>query len=251
VECEILKTLIAAFQFLSSFPIKTDEEVRPEVLGKSVAFFPFVGLVFGLILTLSNWILLYVFPKLVADVFLIIILTSLDGGMHLDGFIDTCDGLLGGRGDKNRILRIMKDSNVGAHGITCATSLFLLKFTLLYSLSGKLKVLVLMAMPTLARWAVSLAIVFFPYARNEGTGKVFSDHSGIKEFVVATIIALLTSFWSFFSMVAFAGVFMISLIAGRYFSSKIGGLTGDIYGALVKVNEIVVLMVFLVGGRLW
>jgi len=246
-----LKNIIAAFKFLSSIPIKPADEVKPEALGKSVAFFPLVGLVFGLTLVLSNWLLLHVFPKMVVDVFLIIILTSLDGGLHLDGFMDTCDGLLGGKGNKERILAIMKDSNVGAHGVTCAISLFLLKFALLYSLSGKLKILALIAMPLFARWAVSLAIVFFPYARNEGTGKVFSGHSGIKEFVIATCIAFLASFWPPFSIVAFAGVFVATLIIGRYFSSKIGGLTGDIYGALVEVNEIIVLMVFLVGGRWW
>ncbi len=246
-----MKSIIAAFQFLSSIPIKTKGEVKPDVLGKSVAFFPLVGLFLGLILALSNWLLLHIFPKIVVDVFLIIILTSLDGGLHLDGFMDTCDGLLGGKGNKKRILAIMKDSNVGAHSVTCAISLFLLKFVLLYSLFGKLKILALVIMPLLSRWAIVLAIVFFPYARSEGTGKVFSDYSGVKEFVVATLIVFLAVFWSSCSMVALTGVLIISLIIARYFSSKIGGLTGDIYGALVEINEVIVLMLFLIGGRLW
>ncbi len=246
-----MKSIIAAFQFLTSIPIKTKGEVKPDVLGKSVAFFPLVGLFLGLILALSNWLLLHIFPKIVVDVFLIIILTSLDGGLHLDGFMDTCDGLLGGKGNKKRILAIMKDSNVGAHSVTCAISLFLLKFVLLYSLFGKLKILALVIMPLLARWAVVLAIVFFPYARSEGTGKVFSDYSGIKEFIIATTIALLTVFLTPYSMLTLLAVLLVSLVIARYFYSKIDGLTGDIYGALVEVNEIIVLMIFLVGGYLW
>ncbi|MDP3013664.1 MAG: adenosylcobinamide-GDP ribazoletransferase [Candidatus Subteraquimicrobiales bacterium] len=246
-----MKSIIAAFQFLSSIPIKTKGEVKPDVLGKSVAFFPLVGLVFGGVLVVSDWLFSYIIPKIVVDVFLLIILISLDGGMHLDGFMDTCDGFFGGRGDKERILKIMKDSNVGAHGVTCAVCLLLLKFALLYSLSGTLRFFALATMPLLARWSVTLAAVFFPYARDEGPGKVFSLYSGVKEFIVSTIVCLLVVFWWKYSFLSFLGVLLFTLIFSKNMSSRIGGLTGDIYGALVEINEVIVLMLFLIGGRLW
>lgn len=249
--CKVLRTIIAAFQFLSSIPIKSKDELKPDILGKSVALFPLVGLVFGLILVLCDWVLSFVFPKMVIDIFIIIILISLNGGLHLDGFIDTCDGLLGGRGDKERILAIMKDSNVGAHGITCAICLMLLKFTLLYGLFGKLRLFVLVMMPLLARWSVVLAIVFFPYTRSEGAGKIFSSFSGIREFFVATIFTLLAIFWLPSAAFALIGVFLFTVIFAKQVTSKIGGLTGDTYGALIEINEIIVLMIFLVGGDLW
>ena len=162
--------------------------------------------------------------------------------MHLDGLADSCDGLGGSTPEKR--LEIMKDSHTGAFGVVGVSLLLLVKFAAIVSLSGwDWETLVLA--PVLGSWAMVLAISFFPYARKEGIGKAFKQGSTIIKFIIASIITLaaailLAGWWGIAVM---AIICLVTLLAGVFFKSRLGGLTGDTYGAIKEVNEAVVLIV--------
>ncbi|GAG43124.1 unnamed protein product, partial [marine sediment metagenome] len=137
---KILRDLSLAIRFLTiihviSFPTPNNtnqnEEALEENFANSMAFFPLVGMLIGVLLVALRRIFYYLpISPLVGDVLILIVWIWLSGGLHLDGFADSVDGFLGGH-NKEEILKIMKDSSTGAKGVVALVSLLLLKFVLL------------------------------------------------------------------------------------------------------------------------
>lgn len=167
----------------------------------------------------------------------------LTGGMHLDGFMDTIDGLFSGR-PRARKLEIMQDSRVGAFGVTGAICLLLLKYSLLLELPEPAFFKVLLALPVLSRWGMTLAIITFPYARPDGLGKVYAMQSSMKELAGSTIITIV----AVILILGLQGIWLmvlalsVSLLAGKKIVRELGGLTGDTYGFINELLELVMLM---------
>ncbi|MDU5948969.1 MAG: adenosylcobinamide-GDP ribazoletransferase, partial [Paenibacillus macerans] len=125
--------ILAAFQFLTRFPVRAELDFTPELLRRSVRYYPLVGAAVGLSVwaaaVLSAWLL----PPLPAAVLALIVWVWVTGGLHLDGWMDTADGLLSYR-PREKMLEIMKDSRVGAMGVLACVLLLMLKASLLASL---------------------------------------------------------------------------------------------------------------------
>ena len=115
-------------------------------------------------------------PWLIA-VLLAALLAALTGGLHLDGVADVFDALGGGRGDRARMLEIMRDSRIGAHGAAALTLLLIAKVAALAQVAERRDLLALLAFPTIARWLAALLVVFFPYVRAEGLGRAFNGEA--------------------------------------------------------------------------
>jgi adenosylcobinamide-GDP ribazoletransferase len=124
----MLKEILIVFTFLTRIPLKINFTYGAEDMGKTSRYFPLVGLVIGLIVATVLYALNIIDHQLAA---ILALLTGvfLTGGLHLDGFIDTADGIFSAR-TRERILEIMKDSHVGAHGVTAVFVFLLLKFVL-------------------------------------------------------------------------------------------------------------------------
>ncbi len=231
-----------ALQFLTVIPLPFKKQWDAKDIASSLIFFPVVGLFIGLLVFLANWGLGEVFYPVVSAVLTLLFWVLMSGAMHLDGLADSCDGLGGSTPEKR--LEIMKDSHCGAFGVAGVSLLLLIKFAAIVSLSGwDWETLVLA--PVLGSWAMVLAISAFPYARKEGLGKAFKQGSTILRFIIASIITLaaailLAGWWGIAVM---AIICLVTLLAGVFFKSRLGGLTGDIYGAIKEVNESVVLIV--------
>ena len=154
--------------------------MRDVDLGRSVGFFPLVGLVLGLGAH-GRWppsLAGSVAPWLVA-VLLAALLAALTGGLHLDGVADVFDALGGGRGDRARMLEIMRDSRIGAHGATALTLLLIAKVAALAQVVERHDLLALLAFPTVARWAVDAADrASSPTRAPEGLGRAFKRRGG-------------------------------------------------------------------------
>ena len=233
--------LLAAFQFLSILPPVIKRPFTPEELGQSVGFFPLVGLILGGILVGANLLLDLVLPPAVAAVIVVALWVALTRALHLDGLMDTCDGVFGGMTVKRR-LDIMRDSRVGAFGVAGGVLALLAKTAAVASLNGQVVPLIMTAV--LGRWAMSLAVITFPYAREEGLGRAMKDHTGWKSLLLATVIAGLVA-WSCgrCTGVIFAGgVVIIWLALSQFFVKWLGGLTGDTYGAICELIECCVLI---------
>jgi adenosylcobinamide-GDP ribazoletransferase len=239
----------AAVQFLTVLPVPGSahlfdkNEVAPRIL-IGCEYFPVVGVLLALLL----WLLVLIFapfvPQLVLAALLVAGLVMLTGGLHLDGLMDTCDGLFGGR-TRERKLEIMRDSHVGSFGVLGAMCTLLLKFALLASIAvHMLPLALLLALPS-ARWAMVLILRVFPAARPSGLGAAFQQAVTTRRLVLTGIIilAIVLIVGQLAGLIVWMTVSVIALALGFWITQSIGGLTGDSYGAIEEVAEVVALLV--------
>lgn len=242
-------TLLAAFQFLTIFPPIIRRKFTPQELGRSVGWYPIVGLALGgALYGLESSLRLFLPPQVTAVLALTVWLIF-TRALHFDGFLDTCDGLFGGFIPERR-LEIMRDSRVGAFGVAGGMLLLLLKYTAIVSLPRIFPGLLLA--PVLARWSVAMAIFIFPYGRENGLGRDIKDNTRWPQAALATGIALVLAWliggWK--GLIAWAAAGLLLVAGLRYVLRLIPGLTGDIYGALCEVVEASVLVIFTVNWPL-
>jgi len=238
-----LNPVLAAFSFLTRLPVPS-VPARAEDLGRSVAFYPLVGVALGLAAGGLTAALATGTSPLLAAVFGAGLLAALTGGLHLDGLADLFDGLGGGRGDRARILEIMRDGRIGAHGATALILVLVAKVAAMAELALRGKLAALVLFPCLARWAVTPLVAFLPYARPAGLGKAFVGHAGPREVGIATATAALTVVASggALALPALAGV-LVAAGVGIWLARKLGGLTGDVYGAAIELAEVAIVTV--------
>jgi len=239
----IMVAIIAAFQFLTIFPTLIKRMFTSQEMGHAVAWFPLVGIVLGLALYGVNTLAQLVFPASVSAALTLFASVIFTRAFHLDGFMDTCDGLFGGWTPERR-LEIMKDSRMGAFGVAGGILVLLTEYAALQSYTNLFPVLVLSTM--LGRWASPLMIYVFPYAREDGLGIEMKRNVTLREVAIATLITGVTagfvSGWLGFALMLGAAVvgFLVALYAMRL----LPGLTGDIYGTVTTLVEMLVLVFF-------
>lgn len=235
---------IVALQFLTRIQVNSSIVIDERTFGKSMAYFPLVGLVIGLILAVSHYLLSLIFTPLITAAFLIWLEVAISGGLHLDGFMDTMDGIYSGR-SREKILEIMRDSRVGAHSAIALACLFLIKLTVIadYPVHGITPVLILV--PMLARLTQLVGVVYFPYVRETGLAKSFIDYIEKNDLYFASLLSLVICIIikGFLGIIFLISTFFLALIGGNYFASKIGGLTGDVYGAITEVTTVILLVI--------
>jgi adenosylcobinamide-GDP ribazoletransferase len=233
---------------LTIFPTPLRRKVTAKSSGQSLPYFPLVGLILGAILFGIHYVLSLLLPSSVVNALLIITLVILTGAHHLDGFIDTCDGVIAGKSKKER-LAIMSDSKVGAFGIVGAILLLLLKYV---SLSSAPILPALLLMPTLSRWAMVSIIFTFPYAKRSGMGLAFKRGATWQRLTIATVIALIVAvaLLQWWGLVLMAALWLIAFGIASYFRSRLGGLTGDNYGVINELAEVLVLLLLILIRRL-
>ncbi|KXS40179.1 MULTISPECIES: adenosylcobinamide-GDP ribazoletransferase [unclassified Candidatus Frackibacter] len=242
---KLFTRLIIALQFLTRIPINIKVDFTPRNMGKSMYYYPIIGTIIGLILVGLNSLFGIFWSNLVVKTLILIALIIITGGLHLDGYMDTIDGIFSGR-NKKRMLEIMRDSRVGAHGVTGFFALMILKFVFLLELSGQLQLEALLLMPTFSRWAMVYAAALYPYARkDEGLGKAHAHFVGVKE-------VLITSLWTVIlaglllgtnGILAFILILGITVLVIKIIIKRIDGLTGDCYGAINELIEVFSLLV--------
>jgi adenosylcobinamide-GDP ribazoletransferase len=240
-------SFLAALQFLTVIPPLVRRPFTDEEMGRSLGYFPLVGLLLGGLLAGLDWALARVLPVGVGAALVLVGWVALTGALHLDGFLDACDGLLGGWSPEER-LRILRDERVGAFAVAGAVLLLLVKYAALAALPDRTTALVLA--PTLGRWGMVLAVVAFPYARLEGLGRAMKGHTGWAQGALATGIALvgtwLAGHWSGLAALVLAGA--VTWAGALFTLGRLPGLTGDIYGAICEMVETAVLLTFVAWG---
>lgn len=247
----MIKPLSISLGFLTVLPIPIKGELRPADMGKAMTFFPVAGAVIGGILVSADIVLSSILPGAVVNFILIAVLALITGGIHLDGLADTVDGLYGGK-TREDALSIMKDSRVGAIGAVSLIIIIGIKYTALLSLPQTYphgaKYAALLLMPLLSRWSMVLTACLSEYARKSGgTGKDFvetvSPLSLLTSTIFASVAAGLLMGWRGGLVILFIGG--ITFIGAIYFKKRLGGVTGDVLGAVNEVNEVMVLLLML------
>ncbi len=239
-------SFLAAIQFLTSIPIPVKRELSPETLGRATAYFPVVGLIIGLILAGLNWLLLLILPPALVNALLVVALVILTGALHLDGLADTCDGIAGHKTAEER-WQVMRDSRTGAFGVVGIVLLLLVKYVTLNNIPSEFMTAVLIFMPVVSRWAMVYAIFVYRYARPSGLGTAFKQATRWPQFTAATVITLavalaLFPLFSLAGLLLICGIFIITTALAFYLKYKFAGLTGDTYGAINEVAEVMILV---------
>lgn len=238
----------AAVQFLTTIPVPRIH--RESDFGASLGYFPLVGLILGLVLAGSSWVLDFLLPPEITNIFIIVLLVGLTGAMHLDGLADTSDAL-GGHKTVEQRWQVMHDTHHGSFAIVAVSLLLLVKYVALNSLPPNLIKTALIFMPVASRWAMSYAVFAYPYARPSGLGLAFKQGATWPRFLIATIITVLVAVL-LMPMFRLAGLaillclWVLVLILTGYFKHKFAGLTGDNYGAINEIAEAAVLVLFAV-----
>lgn len=238
-----MTSIIAAFQFLTIFPTIVKRMFTSQEMGRAVAWFPMVGIVLGFLLYAVNYLAQLIFPVSVSAAITLFAWVVFTRAFHLDGFMDTCDGLFGGFTPERR-LEIMKDSRIGAFGAAGGILVLLTEYSALTSSTNIFSALILAT--TLGRWSMPIIIYSFPYARKDGLGFEMKKDVGIKEIFIATLITGMVSFfiYNWLGLVLMLAAAIIALLICFYVMRLIPGLTGDVYGAVTIIVETFVLIIF-------
>ncbi|MFQ5924421.1 MAG: adenosylcobinamide-GDP ribazoletransferase [Dehalococcoidia bacterium] len=244
---------LAALEFLTVIPSPRRREATPREIGRSLVYFPLIGLGLGGALYGLDRLFALFLPTALASVLLVVALILVTGANHLDGFIDTCDGMAGGRSPEQR-LEIMRDSRAGGFGVVGACSLLLVKSVSLIFVPGAFRMAALLLMPVLGRWAMVYAVFAYPSARREGIGQTFKEQANWQRMTIATLVALAISvlLMKLLGLALMAGVWLVAIIMAIFLRRRLGGLTGDTYGAINEVIEVLVLILvpLIYGGYL-
>ena len=213
-------------------------------MGPARAYFPLVGLVLGCCLAGLDFAARQALPEPVVGALLVVALLVLTRAIHTEGFLDSCDGLFGGFSPAKR-LEILRDSHVGAFAVIGGLALILLKWTLLTGIPSEIRMGLLIVFPCLSRFGMLSTMAAFRYVREEGMGSSFRQDTNRWQVVfgLATAAVAAGLLLGVAGAALLCAVLAVSLGLGRWFVGMLGGMTGDTYGAVNEVAEVVVLVI--------
>lgn len=241
---DIMKDFLTAWQFLTRVSINQKIKTDSDSMSRAYLYFPLVGLIIGILLALLGYGVLLIFKPLTAAIILAAGEILLTGGLHLDGFMDSCDGLFSGRG-RERVLEIMKDSRVGSMGVIGILVLLGLRVSLLYELAGTNVFLpVIVAMPVFSRWTMVYVMSRYPYARHQGLGGLFTSGITRRHLALVTGYSALLLLWILPWPLPAAIILSlpICLWAAGVINRVLAGHTGDTYGFMNEISGVCFLL---------
>lgn len=243
---------LVALSFLTLLPVGVREPSDAEI-SRSRGWYPFVGLLYGLLLVVALLLCYLLAPRLALTslpaALLVTVPALVNRFLHLDGLMDFCDAMWGGRTAERR-LEIMRDSRVGSFAVAGCVCVMLIKFAALDSirLSGW-EFAALLLFPMVSRWTMTLLLTVFPYGRSQGIGSAFAQSSRSWLATGLGLLSVAAAAWLLLGPVGVAALLIVSLLTlllGRWSAKRLGGgLTGDCYGAANEIMEAVALTLLL------
>lgn len=243
-----MSSFFAALQFLTIFPWPRRTDPSSDDIGPSAVFFPVIGFLLGAILALTNFLLEPFANSGLSSVALVTLLALLTRGLHLDGLGDTFDGL-GAGGDRERILQVMDDSHTGAFGLIAIVLLLFFKIHSIESIETE-RWRALLAAPMLGRWAMVL-LGYDSEAAKPGLGSNLINHLESKHIFLATSITLIltAAILHGIGIAMMIWIAIFALASKQYFHRRLGGVTGDTFGAVGELSEASVLFFLALGAQ--
>jgi adenosylcobinamide-GDP ribazoletransferase len=236
----VIRDVLGAFSLLTIVPMPMGwlEAKRPPA--HAMAAYPLVGLVLGMVLMLAQSWLETILPPLVSVALILAMWVVLTGGLHLDGWADCCDALSASV-TRERRLEILKDPRLGSFGVIGLVLLLLVKFAAIAALPRASLALILA--PALGRWAIVNVAAVFPLARPDGMAAHFRSGLSRRELTWAALTtALVCGVAGWGGLIAFVAAIVATFVFGRWATSRLGGVTGDVYGAACELVECAVLV---------
>ncbi len=243
----MMKKIKLALGFLTIIPIHGTDPYLPGDIGRAAGWFPWIGALLGLIVAGVYYGLSQIFAPLLAAVLSLATWITLTGGLHLDGLADSCDGLLNAS-NKERRLEIMKDPRLGPFGGIGLILIILLKFACLYSLPTHSLWFALPLAAGLGRWLLLWAGKQ-PLARPSGLAVDFASGLNKNSFILGAMavffLAVLAGYAAgWHSLAAVAFVHLLAWLIFKIANSRLGGMTGDIFGFIVELSEAAAMLIF-------
>jgi adenosylcobinamide-GDP ribazoletransferase len=240
--------LILALQFFTRIPIKKEVSFQGENIGRSLFFLPIIGLAMGGLAGVPV-VFLSEYSKGISALLSVLILAILTGGLHLDGLADTFDGFLSGR-EKDRVMEIMKDSTLGAFGAVALIFLIASKLVAVYELPVEYWVGIPLSLAN-ARLVAGYVISTKKNARREGLGALFKSSAAGKNVLLSGLVMIgIILFINPIFLIPLAVSFIMGELIVFWSYRKIGGMTGDVYGAVIELCEVASLIIFW-GVTIW
>jgi len=239
-----MRGFLVSLQFLTQLPIGM-ERASPRHIANSYYFYPVIGFLIGVGAVIVRHVLMMVFPASFSITLVLAFLIWISGGLHEDGLADVADGM-GGGWTRDERLRIMKDSRIGAFGASMLILALLAKYAALTSMNAARLDASIVTAQLLGRWAFLPMGYFKRYAR-EGLGSEFMKGLTARAVAVATALSGSTAILlcRVRGTFALAMAIAIIIIASLYFRRRIGGITGDCFGAMFQFVEIATYAAFL------
>lgn len=238
-----MKRLIAALSFFTRIPFWRLSSLESRHYENIVPMWPVAGILTGVVMSCTFYMTSLVLPNTVAIVIAIISRILMTGGLHEDGFADFCDGFGGGstglpEKDRERTLRIMKDSFIGTYGVLGLILYFLLLWNILYSLSDLLPLrkmmICLIVVDVFSKFMSSMIVYFLPYARDaENAKNKIVYNKGSRPYIAM-----------FLSVITLNAPILFLLF--RWMKNRIGGYTGDCCGATFMLMELYNYLILLI-----
>jgi adenosylcobinamide-GDP ribazoletransferase len=237
-----LRGVRLAAGFLTILPIVTTEPAAADDVAASMRWFPLVGFALGLLMAIENSVLILWLPVSIAAVLTVMSIAILSGGVHLDGLADSADAL-GAGADRERALRIMRDSRIGGFGAMALFFILSLK-VIAIATAGPRAMAALFIAPGIARWAIISVAYRTEYLRENGAGSVLLAARDSAGLIVASLTAIAgtTIVLSAHALLAAAGAVAASWLLRRFYLRWLGGVTGDMLGAAGELIETIVLV---------
>ncbi len=241
-----MRTFLLAIQLLTRIPVKIRGELFQEETVRSVTVFPLVGLLVGAAMSLVYYLASLVLPGSLPAWLAVLAALLLTGGLHLDGLMDTADGVFGTH-TREKALAIMRDSRVGAMGVMACVAVLGIKTAALASLNGHQLYPVIILTPVTARTAMVMAMRY-PYGRQgEGVGFPYAGKVGKEHIMISVFLALALSalIMGVEGVVLAAGTWLVAAVMAWWLAERLGGMTGDTYGFLNEIAEVTFLLLAL------
>lgn len=238
-----MKAFLLALQFLTCLPVSLKAAPNPADWGRSAVAYPVIGFLIGLLLTGLQQLVGHA-DELLQAALLTAIWALITGGLHLDGLADSADAWVGGRGDRERTLAIMKDPRSGPAGVSAIVLALLLKFAALAALAKAGAWPALLLAPVLGRSALLALLLTTSYVRPGGLGSALSAHLPRAAAGLILAVALAASLFLAGRQGGFAlaGAAIAWLALRQMMMHRLGGMTGDTMGAAVELTEVAVLV---------
>ncbi|MBL6945594.1 MAG: adenosylcobinamide-GDP ribazoletransferase [Rhodospirillales bacterium] len=242
-----IKDLAAAFILLTRipFPWKRVSDVPPDTVA-SVWAFPVVGIAVGLggagVFAAASFVGL---PSLVAAFLAIGLMVLMTGGLHEDGLADVADGF-GGGGTVERKLEIMRDSRIGAYGMMATIIALGLRASGLAALGGAQAAIALVVAGMMSRLMMTFVMRYLQPARRDGLAHD-AGKPALPRILLGLALTLIVAIWLTGPVVSLYAIGLASLsclIMAAIAKRQIGGMTGDVLGAVQQVTDIAVLLLF-------
>jgi len=241
-----LKSFLLALRFLTILPLGRGRAVSEVEITRAVSFFPLAGALQGLVLLGVYYLLGGVFGGFLLSAILVMILALSNGGFHLDGFMDTVDGLACGGGAERR-LKVMSDPSAGAVGVVFTVLLLILKVSVIAAMPAEVMGVAVFLWPIAGRWSVVPLAYWSTYARpGGGLGRAVTEAKAL-ECSVATGLGLAFAYYFMgtWAVPVFAVMAVEAYMVSLLFRSRLGGVTGDVFGFQAEVSEVFFLLLFL------